>query len=380
MTSPGWRGCFRRVQSRLVLLACVWGILAALAFARSAAAYPQYVFKGYGDCNACHHSPTGGGLLNRWGRESMNPTFGQTTEDAWGHSDLSLPSESLHAELGADFRFMPLIVKDGGTTVGPLFIPMLIEVGGAAAWQRWTVYGTATVKDVGTSYVVASREHWLEYSFEGGPELRLGRMVLPFGIRQPDHTQYLREDFGFDKWSQAYGVELDWRAAGWSLFANGFVGDLTGQPSPRQDRGAVATVLRELGGSASVGLSLLGSTSSARRRVAASAQARVSFGGDTYALAELAAQRLDAVEGDAGLTTVGAYLRLGWFASPALDVYAEGGQRAFVDAGEFAKLRGGLGVNWQVFGWLEFAPQVLFEARTDLPTRVIGMAQLHLLY
>lgn len=57
-----------------------------------------------------------------------------------------------------------------------------------------------------------------------------------------------------------------------------------------------------------------------------------------------------------------------------------GGQRAFVHAGEFAKLRGGVGVNWQVFGSLEFAPQVLLETRTDLPTRVIGMAQLHLLY
>jgi hypothetical protein len=37
-------------------------------------------------------------------------------------------------------------------------------------------------------------------------------------------------------------------------------------------------------------------------------------------------------------------------------------------------------VNWQVFGWLEFAPQLLVETRADLPTRILALGQLHLIY
>jgi hypothetical protein len=233
---------------------------------------------------------------------------------------------------------------------------------------------------VGTTVLVASREHWLGYWFEDGLDLRIGRMVLPFGIRQPDHTQYVREDFGFDNWDQDYSLELDWRTHGWGIFASAFVGDLTGQPGPRQDRGFAATVSHDVGELSSVGLSLLGSTSTARRHYAASAHARLGIGEAGYVLAELAAQRLDAAKDHQGLTTFASYLRLGWFARRDLDVYLEGGQRAFLHDSEFAKERLGAGVNWQVFGWFEFAPQVLIEARDSLPTRVLAMGQLHLVY
>src|SRR3954468_5058546 len=215
---------------RVGLLAASWLLFALLAFSRSAAAYPQYVFKGYGDCNACHHSPTGGGLLTHWGRASLDPTWGGSVEDIWGHTDLSSPPPSLAVDLGADVRLLGLVGSDSDGTIGPVFVPMLTELGGAAAWQRWTLYGAATARSVGTTYLLASREHWLEYSFDGSLQLRAGRMVLPFGIRQPDHTQYVRSDFASDKYDQSYGLELDWRGAAWSLFASGFLGDLTGRP------------------------------------------------------------------------------------------------------------------------------------------------------
>jgi hypothetical protein len=33
-----------------------------------------------------------------------------------------------------------------------------------------------------------------------------------------------------------------------------------------------------------------------------------------------------------------------------------------------------------VFGFFEIGPQLILESRANLPTRVIGLAQLHLLY
>lgn len=360
-------------------------LFALLLAAPAARAYPQFVFKGYGDCGSCHHSPSGGGFPNRWGLESIGVTFGAGSELGPLNDDLSFepgkPAE-LKVDLGADLRLLPLFGTDGDGSLGPALIPMLTEVGGAAALGRFTLYGGLTARKLygeGSPYVIASREHWLGYQVSSGFDIRAGRMVLPFGIRQPDHTQYVREDFGFDKYDQSYGVELDLRRDGWSLFANVFAGDLTLAPE-RQDRGVVVTPVLELDGGAGLGVSLLGSTSTAYLRGAGSVFGRVPLSASTYLLAEVAVQHLDAKEGAAKLTTIAEYARLGWFARHDLDVYLELGHRALLEGDGLAKSRAGLGVNWQLWTWFELAPQLLAETRSDLPARVVAMGQLHFVY
>lgn len=369
---------------RFLAGAAVFFILGLLG--APAAAYPQFVFKGNGDCGSCHHSPSGGGFPNRWGRESLDVSFGKDWGLGPANDDLAYDPANpagFAIDLGADVRLVPLFGTDGDGSLGPTLIPMLTEIGGAVSFGRFIAYGGVTANKVygePPSYVVASREHWLGYRAGSGVDIRAGRLVLPFGIRQPDHTQYVREDFGFDKWDQSYGLEVDIRREGWSLFANAFAGDLSQVPGERQERGIVLTPALELEGGTSVGLSVLASTSSARNRAAGSLFGRASLGGDAYVLGEVAIQHHDAKDGPSKLSTVGEYVRLGWFARPAMDVFVEAGHRAFLNADGLAKGRVGLGLNWQLFNWFELAPQVLAEARTGLPSRVIGMAQLHLVY
>jgi hypothetical protein len=259
----------------------------------------------------------------------------------------------------------------------------LMEVGGAVAVGRLTFYGTVTAKKIegsGLPVVAFSREHWLKYELGTGTDLRAGRLVQPFGIRQPDHTQYVREDFGFDKYDQSYGVELDLRREGWSLFGGVYAGDLTHVPPERQERSLVLTPVLELGGGAALGLSALGGFSTARDRVAGSLFGRAPLGDHAYALAEVSAQHLSANDTDDQLSTIGEYLRLGWFVRPEMDVFLEGGHRAFLDADGLTKARLALGMNWQLLRWFEFAPQLLAEQRSNLGTRLVAFAQLHVVY
>jgi hypothetical protein len=357
--------------------------LTQLLVARTASAYPQFAFKGLGDCGSCHHSPTGGGLPNRWGRESLDVTF--DTGVGWGNDDLAYDRAApgtLKLDLGLDVRLLPLYVADGeGSNLAA--IPMLTEVGGAAAVGRWMLYGTATTRAQagnGPEYVFMSREHWLNYEAGSGFDVRLGRMVLPFGIRQPDHTQYVREDFEFDKYDQSYALEVDFRGTEWSVFGSLFAGDLSYEPRQRQSRGLAVTTLREFGQGAALGASAVLSTSSARNRGAGSLFGRSTLSANTYLLAEVAAQYVAANEGDAALSTLGEYLRLGWFARPELDVYLEVGRRAFLKADGLSKGRVGWGMNWQLLRWFELSPQVLAEARSDLSNRLTAMCQLHFSY
>jgi hypothetical protein len=368
-----------------IALAFVVALCASVLWAPVAQAYPQFVFKGLGDCGSCHHSPTGGGLPNRWGRESLDVTFGKDWDVGPANQDLAYdpahPTD-IKVDLGVDLRLVPLFYKDSEASNG-VFIPMLTELGGAAALGRFTLYGTVTAKKIegsGLPVVAFSREHWLKYEASPGVDIRAGRLVQPFGTRQPDHTQYVREDFGFDKYEQSYGVELDLRREGWSLFGGVFAGDLTQVPSQRQERSVVVTPVLELGSGAAIGLSALGGLSTARDRFAGSLFGRAPLGDHAYALLEVAAQHLSANDTDEKLSTMGEYLRLGWFARPEMDVFLEAGHRAFLDADGLTKERLALGMNWQVVRWFEFAPQLMAEQRSNLGTRLIAFAQLHVVY
>jgi hypothetical protein len=348
-----------------------------------AAAYPQYVFKGYGGCGACHHGATGGGLANRWGRESLDTSFGGDGLGPLNDELAAGESTALKLDLGADVRLMPIVGTDGDGSLGPTVIPMLVEVGGALSAGRWLAYGAVTPRKLegsGPSYVVFSREHWLGYRASDQFQVRVGRLVLPFGLRQPDHTQYVREDFGLDKYDQSYSTEVDFSGKQWSVYGNIFVGDLANEPAPRQDLGLVLTAQHEFTSGAALGVSALGSVSEARTRGAGSLFGRAPLGGAAYALADVAVQHLDAADGDGKLSSVAEYLRLGWFAQPALDLYLEAGHRALLTGG-LIKARVALCASWWLFNWFELAPQFLAETRSDgLPTRLVGMAQLHLIY
>lgn len=360
-------------------------VLGILACSTRASAYPQLTFKGYGTCADCHHGATGGGLPNRWGRSSLDVSSSFGASD-WAAQDLSYDAEAPlepRLDLGLDVRLLPLYGGDADSETGPTLIPMLMEIGGAVALSRLTLYATLTPrKQVGSGAPVRpfSREHWLGLRLGEGLDLRAGRLVLPFGLRQPDHTQYVREDFGFDKYAQSYALELDVRWGGWSLFGAAFAGDLAELPAERQERGAALTGMREWDGGAALGASVLGSTSTARTRAAGSLFARIPLGAGSYALAEIAAQRFRSRVADDELSTVAEYVRVGWFVRPELDLYIELGHRAFLDADGLSKARAGLGANWQIFQWFELIPQLLVETRSQLPTRTLGMAQLHFIY
>jgi hypothetical protein len=360
----------------------VLGMIAALVLVLSptpASAYPQFTFKGAGDCASCHHSPTGGGFANRWGRESVDATF--ETGLGFGNSSLS-GDAGLNLDLGVDTRIVPLYSADADAAIGPRPIPMLTEVGGALGYGRWVLYGgLTTVKPQSAARVgVGSREHWLLFRAAPGLELRLGRLTLPFGIRQPDHTHYVREDVGMGMYDQSYSAEVDYRHASWGVFFNAFLGDWSRQPPPLQEQGAVATVRRDFQGGSALGVSGLAARSDARDRSALSLFGQVALGDDGYLMGEFAAQRARAREFDARFSTFAEFGRLGWFALPELDLYVEAEHRQLTDVDALIKSRAALGANWQVTNFFEFAPQVRVESRSGLPERWTALAQLHVIY
>jgi hypothetical protein len=359
------------------------GVLALLVLGtREASAYPYFVGLRAINCAECHYSPTGGGLINDWGRSSRGVTFGGTDDwslhtDAKGYDGAGAPH--LQFDFGLDARA-------AGVLAGPsaAFFPMLLEVGGVTAYGPLEAYASITPRKGtpgGSPYLLFSREHWLLLRVASQMSVRAGRLVLPFGIRNPDHTQYVREDFGFDKWDQSYALEFDVSRDDYSLSAAAFAGDLTWAAADVQERGGVVRAALNLSDDRGfVGASLLASHSVARDRFAGSVFTGLRPFDHGYLLAEVAAQRLLAGRTDSTLTTGAGYLRLGWFVTDAVDIYTEEGYRLITDHSELTKWRAAIGSNWQLWSWFELVPQLMVEHLNGSGSELVAMAQVHLLH
>jgi hypothetical protein len=122
-----------------------------------AAAYPQYIVKGYTNCASCHYSPTGGGLPNSYGYAAQSATFPDAVDSKFLESirtklqknnvtgyqeDGTTPQ--LQWDIGLDARLLVLGAYTGddeaeeegggGAAKTPMAIPMLFEVGGVLAY------------------------------------------------------------------------------------------------------------------------------------------------------------------------------------------------------------------------------------------------------
>ncbi len=370
------------------------GLVAALSLGATAQAYPQYIGKGYATCGACHYNPTGGGLVTAYGFGASSATFpGEVSvpaleklADLLGKHEVSGRDDdgkpTFHLALGLDVRLLEVpVVQVQQAKETPTTIPMLMEAGGAAGFGSLLVYGTVTARRSGLTQGVDmafSREHWAAWRFDDSVSLKVGRVVLPYGLRLPDHTQYVREELGFGKWDQAYALELDKVTDDWMLSLALSAGDLA-LSSGLQERGGAATFTVLPAAWLSAGASVLGGVTEKGSRAAAGLNLRVQFPHKLYAMGEADAQ-VRGLFGAAALKEGVGYLRLGWFALESLDLFGELGGRRVLDHWNLTKLRYGGGLDWHVLPWVELSGQYLLEEDVEAGPRGAWLAQVHVFY
>ena len=190
---------------------------------RAAHAYPQWQLStGATRCNQCHFAPSGGGLINSYGRDAVGEqlsTFGGN--GAFLHGAVGLPA---WLALGGDLRgaFVANGVQDpGGAQIAafPMQADVSARVALPAGFSIEAVGGLRgqvrspneviplqNYQPVSTSQLV-SREHYAMWEPEAiGPYVRIGRFFAPFGLRMAEHILYINRDLGFDELEETYNV------------------------------------------------------------------------------------------------------------------------------------------------------------------------------
>src|SRR5262249_53895597 len=211
-TSPS--SCIRRSRRGGPLLFLV----AARVIPGAARAYPWMIRHGYSGCGVCHIDPSGGGLLTSYGRaqsdlllatrwsgekaEEASPTadfgFGLFKLPDWLLLDFSYRGGGLFARAPTHAHSRQQITTPNDQRWGPMVADPRagLRIGrfrasGAIGWLPYAASPiSVTSKDENN---VVAREFWA--GWELGDEaglVRAGRINLPFGLRNVEHTAWVR--------------------------------------------------------------------------------------------------------------------------------------------------------------------------------------------
>jgi hypothetical protein len=226
--------------------------------AKEVLAFPELVRRGYVNCTACHVSPTGSGVLTRYGRESSREvlsTWGKSeNESQFAYGIVKLP-ESVDA-IGMyrgvyAYQNTPFIQQGK-------YIFMQGDVEAAVRTGDWIFDAALGYQNRSTSTSVTdhliSRRHYVNYRPTDELSFRLGRFYPQFGILVPNHVVPTRRGLGWDEGQETYNLEGAWIGETWSLFLTGDFGR-PDQPSLNRETGFAATPSVAIGNTYKLGLS-----------------------------------------------------------------------------------------------------------------------------
>ena len=235
---------------RFVLGLMVFG--AVLVAPRAAHAYPWMIRHDYTGCATCHVDPSGAGVLTAYGSAQgdvlLRTRYGASRPDddsasagfLWG----ALKPPSWFLPSGA-IRTLAMASKIGDSGLAPDFIIMQADLRAAIVSGGFRASASVgVVRSEGSaaslSGRVVSRQYWLGWAFGADDAfvLRAGRIDLPFGIRQIEHTLFVRQSTRTDlNDTQQHGVALSYNTGLFRGEVMAIAGNYQVSPDAYRERG-----------------------------------------------------------------------------------------------------------------------------------------------
>ena len=333
-------------------------------------AEPSYMAFGYNSCLACHHSPSGGGARNGYGKNFMTPLLtGKNDILNWIKSENTADEEEkaqdegdIQFELGLEARLLLYYddsIKESKDRKKFRAIPMLIEPHTVISKGPWKIYLTASARKEytakGDKYSLFSREHWLLFQTASLHFFRIGRMTIPFGLRTPDHTRLTRQNMSLLQYDQEYGIAWDYWTNSFNSFFFAYLGNHLVGKSQDQKKGAVLTLEKTLLKSFVLGSSFLYDEKKSQSRKAVSFFTRIKPFDHHYILGEfnyLQTKNPENTSAKIPEPQTTSFARYGVFLKEWVDLYGQIGiSPADNDYSIHRQLRAGL--KFRIYRWLE---------------------------
>jgi hypothetical protein len=373
---------------RLIAVAGALALVAATA--GDAAAYPQFQLSlGSERCSACHFAPSGGGLLNDFGRSEAGDTISGRGDGRFAHGAVTPPG---WLALGGDVRLAlggkQLDDQDPGVLAFPMQADLYTRIAAGPVSLNLTLglNGAARSRPAGATALnyVASPEHYLMYQREPGAFfVRAGRFFPQFGLRSQDHTAYPRRYLDQYTLEEPYALEVGVSGPRWEAHASGFLGNpvpMTGA-GPRASGGTAYYERVILGGNATLAGQARVAVTDADRRYTLGAVGKWWWDGPgLLAMAELDVVRQNFVDVDTGRIQLAGYVGVTKLIMPGYMIGAAI-QRWAPDLSLRGSTRNAVELNVQVFPWAHVEAHLLTRVEatggdTTHPN-LLALLQLH---
>jgi hypothetical protein len=223
---------------------------------RDAHAYTWMIRHDYGGCTPCHRDPSGGGILTPYGRAVggllLSTRYAAPATDEADPTDeflfgaVPLPDEIM---LGGDGRLMWYASKVEGVETQYDSFLMQADLEAAVNVHHVLASGSIGYAEQGALNAaitneneqnLVSRVHWLGYEFDETTSLvlRAGRMNLPFGIRNVEHTSWVRDETDTSvNADQQHGIAVAWAPAHFRGELMAILGNYQIHPDQYRERG-----------------------------------------------------------------------------------------------------------------------------------------------
>jgi hypothetical protein len=199
---------------RYLALAAAAVLLGTLA--SPAASLPRYASREGDVCQTCHVDPNGGGIRNEFGFSYGKNRHSTEPEARWSSLTVN-PKLNDWITFGVDFRMLYVASHSNGdsrTLSTSTLFPMEGQVNLMVMPHEHLTFVAShglVVDEPGFPTGYVSRE--IYGMFEGLPGdvyVQAGRFRLPFGLRQDDHTSFVRgpEFLPYDSQKPAAGIEI----------------------------------------------------------------------------------------------------------------------------------------------------------------------------
>ncbi len=247
-------------------------LIAALAVPGAAHAYPWMIRHGYSGCGVCHVDPSGAGLLTDYGRAQSELLMatrwsGEKTEEASPSADFGFGLFKLPEWLflGISYRGGEL-VTEANNLYDARWLTMVLDLSaglrigrfrasGSIGWLPSAAQGISITSRDSNNAVM--RELWAGWELgEEAGLVRIGRIELPYGLRNIEHTSWVRSVTRTDiNVNQQYGLALQLGSDRLRGEIMAIAGNFQVSPDQYRERGASGYVEVMVAPSVAVGVS-----------------------------------------------------------------------------------------------------------------------------
>jgi len=212
---------FLKADRRAISL-CTFALF-SLFHSLSAFGFPEMVRHRYVNCTACHVSPSGGGVLNPYGRELSSAVLSSWGSEKEGNFLWNVVSPPSWLDVGGDFRGLELVQKPNHGPSTSQWIFMESDLEAAVHIKRLSLVGSVGLQDP-TYYPnneFISRSHYALYQLTDELAVRAGRFMQAYGINVAEHAIFTKQGLGWDQGTETYNIEGSYLGERYNFYVTG---------------------------------------------------------------------------------------------------------------------------------------------------------------